>query len=674
MAVEDVDDLLLHLEVGVRLRVLELRAEHLHQVVVVVAVEARLREVQVNQLEHRLDVLGRARGVHRAGVFAHRRLYGGRFARELLAEFRGGELAHARHRTYGGHHLAHVVLGVRQDRQTAFRLRVHTYLVGLELRGLHDDLRAVGERPHRRAVLLVLHGLLHGRTLQLGPFGDQRLLHHVVLVGFDFRGGHLLADGENLLLGRVRNALLLGSRDDDHLVRRLDGLLGEGVHRLDVQHLDEHAVELPFGLGVRHRFVLAVVLQIDVHELLVGAVVAVGVGAFHLAHQVLLRPLELALRESVAADLLHLGIEGLEAFGQLAVLRHGGEGRGVERRDDADDIARAHAGAEERCVGLHGDLLQAGVLHGRQEGFDHIDHFPGHLVVHLRRYGRALDEELHARTLHFGVGVDADDRLLVVGHDDHLLLGGVGRRGGNVGHQRLEPGFRGLGVQIADDDDRLVVGAVPFLVEALQRVVLEALQPVEVTDQVAVLVARALAQSLQQLHRRTPRSAVARAQLLHDDAALGVDLLGPERDEVRPVVQDQHGRVDDSLARGRDVRNVVNRLVPARTGVEVVAEFHADGLQVLDELFSGEVLRAVEGHVFEEVGQTLLVVLLLDGAHVVQDVEVGLPLGLFVVPDVVGQSVVEPARADLLVRRYRLHRIELCHCAACGEHRCGQHQ
>ena len=203
---------------------------------------------------------------------------------------------------------------------------------------------------------------------------------------------------------------------------------------------------------------------------------------------------------------------------------------------------------------------------------------------------------------------------------------------------------------------------------------LEALQPVEVTDQVAVLVARALAQSLQQLHRRTPRSTVARAQLLHDDAALGVDLLGPERDEVRPVVQDQHGRVDDSLARGRDVRNVVNRLVPARAGVEVVAEFHADGLQVLDELFSGKVLRAVEGHVLEEVGQTLLVVLLLDGAHVVQDVEVGLPLGLFVVPDVVGQSVVEPARADLLVRRYRLHRIELCHCAACGEHRCGQHQ
>ena len=106
----------------------------------------------------------------------------------------------------------------------------------------------------------------------------------------------------------------------------------------------------------------------------------------------------------------------------------------------------------------------------------------------------------------------------------------------------------GVDVDVTHDHDRLIVGAVPRVVEILQFLVLEAFQPVEIADQVAVLVFRALAQRLEHLHGRTPRSVVAGAELLHDHAALRVDLLGLEGDEVRPVVQDQQRTVDDALA------------------------------------------------------------------------------------------------------------------------------
>ena len=535
----------------------------------------------------------------------------------------------------------------------------------------HDDLRTVGQRPFRRAEFGVLGRLLDGRTFQNGAFGNQRLLDHIVLVGGDFAGGHLVADGEQLLGGRRREPLLLGGGDDDDLIVRGDGLRGEGVDGIDVEHLDQHAVELPFGLGVGHRGVLAVIVQVGLHELAVAAVVAVGVGAFGLAHQVLLGAFELTLREAVAADPLQLGAERLEAAGQLAVLRHRNEYRGVERRDDADHVARAHAGAEERCVGLHGDLLQAGVLHGRHIGFDHVVGLGDDRIGQLLGKRRALDEELHLRALHFGVGEDAHDRFLVVGDHDGLFLRSVGGGCRNVGHQRLDLVLHGVHVDVAHDDDGLIVRTVPLGVEILQLLMPEALQSIEVADQVAVLVFRALAQRLQQLHRRTPRCAVARAELLHDHAAFGVDLLGFQGDEVRPVVQDQQRRVDDAFARGRYVRDVVDRLVPAGSGVEVGAEFHAHGFQILRELLAREVLGAVESHVFEEVGESLLGVVLLDGSHVVQDVEIGLSLRLFVVTDVVGHPILQLSGAELGVRGDRL--VHLCCGPGGGERRNGQH-
>ena len=293
--------------------------------------------------------------------------------------------------------------------------------------------------------------------------------------------------------------------------------------------------------------------------------------------------------------------------------------------------------------------------------FDDAGQFTADRVGQFAGEGRAFDEELDLAALHFGIGVDADDGLFVVGNDDRLLLVGIGGRGRDVAHELLDFGLDGGGIQIADDHYGLIVGAIPLVVEVFQAV--------EISDQVSVFVLGVAADGLDELHRGAPRSAVARTQLLHDDAAFGVDLIGLQGDEVRPVVEDQQGRIDDTLTRGGDILDVVDGLIPAGSGVEVGAELHADGFEIRRKLFSGEVFGTVEGHVFEEVGEALLGVVFLDGADVVDDVEIGLTLWFFVVADVVGHAVFEFTRAEFGIGRNRL--IHLRGGAAYGECRQG---
>ena len=125
-------------------------------------------------------------------------------------------------------------------------------------------------------------------------------------------------------------------------------------------------------------------------------------------------------------------------------------------------------------------------------------------------------------------------------------------------------------------------------------------------------------------------------------------------------MQDQQQRVHQSLAHQRHVGNIVDRAVARGVGIDVVSEAHSIGRKVVENALSGKVLRSVEGHVFEEMGQAVLVVLLLQGAYVVGDEEIRPLPGIVVMPDVVGHPVVEPADPDLAVERHLLLR-------ACGD-------
>ena len=66
-------------------------------------------------------------------------------------------------------------------------------------------------------------------------------------------------------------------------------------------------------------------------------------------------------------------------------------------------------------------------------------------------------------------------------------------------------------------------------------------------------------------------------------------------------------------------------------------------------------LRAVETHVLEEVREAALRLIFEDGADFLGDIEIRLALRLFVVPDVIGQAVVEFANLHVGIHRDRRH-------------------
>ena len=571
-----------------------------------------------------------------------------------------------------GHQLGGVEFVVAEDRSAARGFDRKTNLVGFEGRRLHDDLRTVLERPFRRAEHFVERLLFHGRALERLFVGNQRLLHHIVHIGFDFGGAGFLDHREDFRFRRVVNSLFLGCVDHDHPVFGLDHLLADRVDVVDGDRRDQRAVELPFVFGIGDGIAFLEVHHQSVFEFAVEAVVAVGVLAFGETHQIVLRPLELALRVSVAADLLHFEQKSFETFVELTVFGLNLEHRGFQRRDETD-AAVAHARVEERGVGLLRDLFEAGVLHQRDVVEQNVLHLTQYETVRLPGHGGALDEHGACRGGHLGIGEHRNDRFVVVRHHDRLFRRSVCRGCGNVRHQGFQVRFGLVHVDVAHDHDGLIVGAVPLVVEVFDVRVGETLQTFERADHVADFVLGAFADMLHHIDGRTPAGTVARAQLLRDHAALGVDLLGLEGDEVRPVVQDEHRRVDDALTRGRNVFDHVRSFVPRRVSVQIVSEFHAYRLQIFEHLLARQVFRSVESHVFEEVCETLLVVGLLYGADVVQDVEARLSLGLFIVANVVGQPVVEFAHADFLVRRYGLHRIQLCLCVRHREERGGNH-
>ena len=106
-------------------------------------------------------------------------------------------------------------------------------------------------------------------------------------------------------------------------------------------------------------------------------------------------------------------------------------------------------------------------------------------------------------------------------------------------------------------------------------------------------------------------------------------------------MQDEDTAIDDALTRDGDLHQGVDRLVEAGVGVDIPPEASTDALEEVDDPLAGEVLRAIEGDVFEEVGEAPLALLFLHRSDLLSDVEFCSALRLFVVADEVGKTIGE---------------------------------
>ena len=147
-----------------------------------------------------------------------------------------------------------------------------------------------------------------------------------------------------------------------------------------------------------------------------------------------------------------------------------------------------------------------------------------------------------------------------------------------------------------------------------------------------------------------------------DHATLFLYLFLLQQQTVGPVVENQQTRIDDALTGGGHIADIVNRLLNTGIGIQVATELDTYALTPAQQLVALEVLRTVKGHVLQEMGQSALVVILLNRTHLLGNVELGTVLRPVVVTDVISQSVVEFTDAYIGVNRNRRHLLCHHHC------------
>ena len=261
--------------------------------------------------------------------------------------------------------------------------------------------------------------------------------------------------------------------------------------------------------------------------------------------------------------------------------------------------------------------------------------------------------ELAHEVFLLGVGAYAVESAFVVGYG---LIGAGFGVGGHFdgGEHLLDFAFDAVYVDVTHHYDSLLVGAIPCLVIVAQGLRLEVVHHIHDADgQTAAIFGGgeevweyALEDAHLALHAATP--------FFMDYAAFFVDFLGGKCQVVGPVVEYEQTGVLHALAGDRHVGYVVDSLVDGGVGVEVGSEFYAYRFEPLAQLVVWEVGGAVKAHVLQEVGQSALVFFFQGRAYLLGYVEVGLPLGILVVTDVIGKSVGELADAHIFVDRQRL--------------------
>jgi hypothetical protein len=122
---------------------------------------------------------------------------------------------------------------------------------------------------------------------------------------------------------------------------------------------------------------------------------------------------------------------------------------------------------------------------------------------------------------------------------------------------------------------------------------------------------------------------------------------------VRPVFEDQQRSVNRCRVVGGNLQ-FVDGLVESRVRIDVRAEAHSQRLHEAGDLLLGEVERAVEAHVLDEMRQSALVFVFEDGTRIHDEANFGAPAGLAVRADVVAKAVRKRADRDERIDGNRL--------------------
>ena len=452
----------------------------------------------------------------------------------------------------------------------------HDFVV-LEVGLLQHHLGAVAQFQFlvsELCVLLLLYNLARFRHC-VGS--DERLVLGVVNISLEFLAAHF-ADGlcHTSLVG-ISLAILLLCHDEHHKVRVLlaDEFLSILVNHLNANHrrLDKLRHHLIFHLDRRYWLVVEIVVAI---EIAVGGVlhlVAVVVLLLQLAQVLVLAAVVLTRSETELAHALCLAIDGSEGLEVLAVLRHSVQLEVVHCLRE-DILSVLCIGSNEWAVGLLCHFLEAQVEHHADNTLCILVEQVADVLLLLFFHDFVLHHHAHERVFLFLVFLEDVDRLGIVGHwlVNHLCCVG---RNHSVFPEVLDYCLYMVDVNIADNDDCLVVWAIPLAVVCAEHVGLEVVNDFHKTDRQALAVLTARIECWQNLLVHALAGSLVELPLLMNDTALLVYFLRVECQAVRPVLQNEDTRVDGCSTLCRHVADAVNRLVDRGVSIEVATELHA---------------------------------------------------------------------------------------------------
>ena len=322
-----------------------------------------------------------------------------------------------------------------------------------------------------------------------------------------------------------------------------------------------------------------------------------------------------------------------------------------------EELAVFHVRTHERWIRLLCNFLNTVAKHVGNRCIGIItDEFEERSLL-LTRHGIMLHHEENKIACLLLVLLNADERLSIVRHREIHTLSCIGGRSLDVGEHLLNFVFRAVHIDITHHDDGLEVRSIPFLIVSTEHIVWEVHDHVHGSNRHTLSIFAAWIDVRERTLIHALHGRAAHTPLLVDHTTFLVDFRTLEQEVVAPVVEDEQTRVERTDTCGLHVVDVVNRLIEAGVGVEVLTEFHTDALEIGLELVAWEMSGSVEAHVLKEVGKSALRFLLLHGSHFLCNVEICTLFRPFVMANVVRESVVELTHPHVGVDRQRLHHL-----------------
>ena len=486
-----------------------------------------------------------------------------------------------------------------------------------------------------------------------GLFLDDFLFFVSIYVGFNVGQALVVDDGEHFSFGGNFEAVLFGHHHHGDEVLGGDPLFGKGVHFFQSDALEVLLGIVEFAFGTRDGIVVEVVGHVFGGEAFGFRLVGFFLSTLVTVHHLLFGAFQLAFEEAVFQHAVVFAHHDLHHLHNAAFLGHTGVHVGVEVAEEF-----TVAGVKTYCREVGGllEFRQTGRIHG-------VVKFTGHVVLVILHGGHHLVGELadeqHLVAGSFFVGADGYQRFFVVVNRGNDLRTGIllDRNGAEF---FLDLFLDGIGVNVADHDHGLQVRTVPVVVETADHFGFEALDDLNQTDGQTFRIAGVGEHDGEPFLAHTVGSAVAHAPLFGNDTALIFNFLRVVQKTVGPSVQDVDTHVDVLLVVGGH-GDFEHRFIKTGVGVDAETEDDTDFLKFGNHLVVGITFDAVESHVLGEVGETLLVVILLVGTGVDGETELHAAFGLRVLADVVGHPVFQfpdlytRVVADLAVQLLRHH-------------------